>query len=391
MNPATMEFLRQRFASYYRHARFVMPPAIEQREWGFIFFDPNPDIRMRRHMAFSTREEAGEYLRTMVPAHVYYSTAYYAMPAAPTMQEKIWAGADLIFDLDADHIVRGPYRMMLERVKVETEKLLKMLTVELGIAPDRIQLAFSGGRGYHVHVRDDAIRSWASAQRRELIDYVCGIGIDPAVMLGSGARGIPGWRQRYRHALISLLREYAVLGKDEAVERLSALEREGRSGKHIGKKTASDFYDGLDALIRQLEDPEKKADLPNPVIRALVSREDSPLLSYLKEEAALADEPVTTDIKRLIRLPGSLHGGSGFRVTPLEISDLHAFDPLEDAVVFGSAPVAIEVKIKEVAMPILGKEYHLGSGLNTVPEALAVFLCCRGLAEIAGGSDRRGA
>jgi len=42
-------------------------------------------------------------------------------------------------------------------------------------------------------------------------------------------------------------------------------------------------------------------------------------------------------IKRLIRTPGSLHGGSGMRVVPLDLHDLEDFDPLVDAVVFGDS------------------------------------------------------
>ena len=49
---------------------------------------------------------------------------------------------------------------MLSRVKTETEKLLAMLTDELGIDPKQIDLVFSGGRGYHVHVKDLAFRGW---------------------------------------------------------------------------------------------------------------------------------------------------------------------------------------------------------------------------------------
>jgi DNA primase small subunit len=37
-------------------------------------------------------------------------------------------------------------------------------------------------------------------------------------------------------------------------------------------------------------------------------------------------------------------------------------------------------------MTILGEQHTLGKGIGTVPEALAIFLCCRGIAEIAGGS-----
>jgi len=34
-------------------------------------------------------------------------------------------------------------------------------------------------------------------------------------------------------------------------------------------------------------------------------------------------------------------------------------------------------------MPMLGSTYQLQKGISTVPEAVAVFLCCRGIAEIA--------
>lgn len=147
MKPATLEFVKQRFAEYYQRQNLTVPSSLEQREWGgFIFFDPTAEVRMRRHMAFADPLELGAYVKNLVPpAHVYYSTAYYQTPSAPTMNEKHWAGADLIFDLDADQIVRGPYAVMLARVKEETEKLLAMLIDELGFARNQIRIAFSGG------------------------------------------------------------------------------------------------------------------------------------------------------------------------------------------------------------------------------------------------------
>ncbi|MDR0438635.1 MAG: DNA primase catalytic subunit PriS, partial [Methanocalculaceae archaeon] len=127
--------------------------------------------------------------------------------------------------------------------------------------------------------------------------------------------------------------------------------------------------------------PEKL--LENKVIRAITNSENKPFQDKVLSMAALVDEPVTTDIKRLIRHPGSLHGGSGMRVTPLEISHLVAFDPLIDAVVFGERQVVVECSFP-LSMPMLGNRYDLAVGSNTVPEALAVFLCCRGIAEIGG-------
>ena len=59
---------------------------------------------MRRHKAFNSEGELKDYLASMPPAHAYHSAAYYQYPQAPTMLEKKWQGADLIFDLDADHL-----------------------------------------------------------------------------------------------------------------------------------------------------------------------------------------------------------------------------------------------------------------------------------------------
>jgi DNA primase small subunit len=122
--------------------------------------------------------------------------------------------------------------------------------------------------------------------------------------------------------------------------------------------------------------------LKDRVIKSVVHETEGEFRKRLNDKAALADEPVTTDIKRLIRMPTSLHGGSGMRVQPLELRDLHDFDPLEDAVVFSAREVHVDARFPLV-MPMLGSTYQIQKGISTVPEAVAVFLCCRGIAEIA--------
>ena len=381
MNPATVEFLRQRFTAYYRKTVLVSPASLEQREWGFVLFHAgSSDMRMRRHVGFSGREELNEYIRNIVPQHTYYSTAYYEKPDAGTMGEKGWCGADLIFDLDADHIVRGPYDQMLARVKVETEKLLTMLTDELGIDSRKIDLVFSGGRGYHVHVRDIAFRGWGSAERRELIDYVCGIGIDPAAMLSGKSPMTPGWPRRYRETLKEYLEWIGAQDAEEGKKYLT-------SHPGIGEKTAERLLRErpalADSLIKNPDELIVKGRIRDEALRILLEQqEDGEFKKRLLEKAALADEPVTTDTKRLIRMPTSLHGGSGMRVQPLEIRNLHDFDPLVDAVVFATRDVRVDQKFT-FTMPMLGSTYELQKGIITVPEAVAVFLCCRGMAEIA--------
>ncbi len=380
MKPATYEFLRQRFSAYYNGevqgaGAVYIPEALTEREWGFIFFSSGSKTAgMRRHLSFSSPEDVHTYLKTMIPAHVYYSTAYYARPGAGQMSDKGWLGADLIFDLDADHIVRGPYDVMLARVKEELFKLIDMLTSELGFFERDLRINFSGGRGYHIHIPTLAVRSWDSTERRELVNYVSGTGLSAESMLAGPARN-KGWQKRYRAALLAELDRIAALESDAQAEYLTGF-------KGISDKFATGFLKNLDATRTTAATiPEKL--LENKVIRAITNPENKPFQDQILAMAAQADEPVTTDIKRLIRHPGSLHGGSGMRVTPLEVDRLDAFDPLLDAVVFGERQVTVECSFP-LTMPILGNSYSLSKGLNTVPEALAVFLCCRGIAEIGG-------
>jgi DNA primase small subunit len=265
---------------------------------------------------------------------------------------------------------------MLARVKEETEKLLAMLTDEFGMDKKSIALVFSGGRGYHVHIRDIAFRSWGSAERRELIDYVCGIGIDPAAMLAGKTVPSPGWQQRYREALLEYLQWIGSLSEEEAMAHLTAMEG-------IGKDSATQFLKKRNEIISDIEHrPGPMVLKTSRVLGIIAGQQEGEFRKRLLTRAALADEPVTTDTKRLIRMPTSLHGGSGMLVQPLELRDLYDFDPLTDAVVFGTRDVKVDQKFP-LKMPMLGSTYELQKGINTVPEAVAVFLCCRGMAEIA--------
>ena len=68
-----------------------------------------------------------DFLKKNVPSHVYHSAAYYEIPGAPTMAKKNWLGADLVFDLDADHLEGSEsmeYHQMLDMVKSQFQKLI---------------------------------------------------------------------------------------------------------------------------------------------------------------------------------------------------------------------------------------------------------------------------
>ena len=244
MNRETLEFTRECFRNYYTNSNILSPVSMEKREWGFIFFDLDA-VHMRRHIAFLRAEEFRSYLKNLAPAHVYYSTAYYGSPDAPQMKDKNWSGADLVFDLDADHIKRGSYEEMLLRVKEELFKLLSMLTDELGFSKKEIEIVFSGGRGYHIHIRNAAVYRWGSSERRELIDYICGTGLEPsAVLKFQSDFKENNWKNR----MLDSLMEYLVwLDGPDSKQAESSKSIEG-----VPKKIVEKILEKKDFLIEKI-------------------------------------------------------------------------------------------------------------------------------------------
>ncbi len=98
---------------------------------------------------------------------------------------------------------------------------------------------------------------------------------------------------------------------------------------------------------------------------------------------AETDEPVTSDIKRLIRMPSSLHGKTGLQVVPMSRDDLDNFRPLRDAVprAWTDEPVRVNLKNK-ITLEIRGEAFNLAPRVSDVPQYLAIFLAARGLATV---------
>ncbi|AFV23438.1 DNA primase small subunit [Methanolobus psychrophilus R15] len=387
MDERTRAFIVSKFQEYYSTAQLTLPPEFTSREWGFLEFGSADDVFMKRHRDFGSKGELYDYLRGMAPAHAYYSVAYYEYPGAPKMKEKNWLKADLIFDIDSDHLPGkiNSYGDMLEKGKKETLKLLDFLITDFGFDESAVHAVFSGGRGYHFHISDPSVLSLESPERREIVDYVSSKGLDlerifttkeisgdagteSAKMSMFVAEDDGGWSSRINRYLISYLSSLAK--SPNAMEILTGF-------KGIGEKTAGN-------LIDVFKDEHKVAALKRGNIDSLRNIRKGVLETIvshgISQMAACVDEPVTADIKRLIRLPGSLHGKSGMKVTALRIDELEKFEPLNDAVVFGDKSVKIKA-IKPFAVQMKGKDLMVEEGLQEVPEYAAVYLICRGVAE----------
>ncbi len=415
LDPPTLGWAREQFAAYYASTEVDPPERLARRE--FAAFPFAEATLMRRHATLPTPAELRAFLRSAVPRHVYYSSAYYRQPAEPTMAAKGWLGADLIFDLDADHL-RGAeqldYAGQLALVKRRLLDLVDdFLVRDFGIDPAAASFVFSGGRGYHVHVRDEQFLGLTSPERREIVDYVLGTGVDPMRAVeehredvrsgrtvgsaeadepGDGRRSVPvrtlrlappdapGWTGRTTRAVLGVLARWETDGRKTAA---SDLVRWG-----LAPDRATHW---ANLLLGRGRTPGKA-----PQIRATRSLDvfgerESPreLLEAVVRGAAIevqaeTDAPVTTDIHRLIRLPGSLHGGTGLRVAPLSREAVDAFDPFRDALPdgrVGGTTTAVTF-LEEVRYPFPGGLHAVRGATGELPTPQALFLVLRGEAAL---------
>ena len=389
------EFAMDLFREYYGRSPPPAPADLREREFGFMFFDRD---YVRRHLGFLEENDLRRFLLNQVPSHAYYSSALYRRPSAPTMELKGWKGADLIFDLDADHI-RGAeglsYEDMLRLVKKEAITLLdRFILGELGFEERHVRIAFSGGRGYHVHVRHPKLLGLGPHERGEIIDLVTGTDLDLDTVFPSAAsmrkdfkdrvlversfrvpgKGEGGWRRFGRESLEKVAQEVKVMSNQGLRERYPPLQQakdatldELRSSLHSRRGEPT----GLELMLRDDSLEYLTSDRAKELFMQMV-------LGTLRERmAGQIDEPVTRDVRRLIRLPGSLHGKTGLRVVTVTRDQLDDFDPLRDAVpeVFPDTPV--KVRLKERA-DIRVKDFLVrGEGMVEVPTYAALFLVLR--------------
>jgi len=59
---------------------------------------------MLRHQSLYDLGDVDTFFADNAPRHAYFSAARYDDPGASTMSQKGWRSADLVFDLDADHL-----------------------------------------------------------------------------------------------------------------------------------------------------------------------------------------------------------------------------------------------------------------------------------------------
>ncbi len=410
MNLKSIAFVQKVFRDYYKRDYSLNSSLsmIDKREFGFVLFEG----WMLRHKSFKHDGELREFLQNSVPSDAYCSCAYYEDPEAE-MDRKGWLGADLIFDIDADHVPTSckkvhdawvcggcgfggkgvvpekcpicgsekfnvktwPCEVCLGSAKAETVKLLDMLMEDFGFSKSEVHVFFSGHRGYHVHVESEAVKTLDAVARKEIVDYISGLGFD-AVFHGVSRKS---WRRT--HVLSSPSLDN--LGWSRRIAKgiydfIFDAEKEDLIGVGLKRNVVEAILENKDTILKSWKGSRTLSS-----VKGVGFETWRRIMEFCaQQQSAKIDTVVTTDIHRLIRLADTLHGKTGLKKVEFPVSVIDDFDPFKNAVAFKKGVVTVFVSD--------APEFRLGDEVFgpykerkvELPTVAAMLLICKGRAEV---------
>jgi len=280
---------------------------LQQREFGFDHRGEGPSDRYNR---ISTPAQLEGMLIRIAPYAAYSSVSFYSRPE----RREGWQGAELVFDVDAKDLPLrscscAPGEVCGTCLAEAKEYILGVAEVlREDFALEQLHFVYSG-RGYHLRVLDEKVLGMQSQERASLLDYVAGGVIPPRELLE--LRG--GYPRVFRLRLLRLL---SLLSP--GVFRGSGIPRR-RVGSLLEPRTlrrvANELEEGSFTLLKE----------------TLGSRGFGRFLELIRRlNAEMLDAKVTVDVKRILRLPGSLHSKVSMKC--VYIKDVERFDPFRHAV-----------------------------------------------------------
>jgi len=205
-----------------------------------------------------------------------------------------------------------------------------------------IGIYFSGHRGYHVHVENETVKTLGAVARKEIVDYVLGLGIQ------------------------------------SVCDFIFRATKEELIAIGIRRDIAELIYENKDVITKYHVKSKRLK-----VIKGLGPRTWRKIIKHCIEKRGVKiDTVVTTDTHRLIRMPETLHGKTGLKKVELSFSNIDIFDPFKDAIAFKKGEIT--VLVSDAPEFRIGDE-TFGPYKNCkveLPTAAALLLICKGKAEV---------
>jgi DNA primase catalytic subunit len=354
------------FREYYSSADLAVN-SITRREIAFQTWDS----RMVRHQSHDSIESLRVLAQKRAPKALYASLSQYLDPSHRTPKEvdrksvncqecghayksetpkaacpkcgvenektnvntKDRRAMDLAFDIDYGDIPGSADRTPRENLgaaALSTHNLAKLLVNDLGFDYSDMQITFSGRKGFHIRI-DTAHPLFSDSNqtdesvRKALLNYVSGYDFAPMDFLFVRAHAQSkntwhlkgyesGWGKRFNESI-----EYFLKVAEKDIETFTKAlglytpwytdkKRYGTKKSLPSQKVIGGFRNACNYYrakimkggdLRKMKDAEAKRLISFALARTRL------------RHAAFVDKVVTADKARVLRIPGSLHGGSG--------------------------------------------------------------------------------
>lgn len=283
--------------------------SIENREFGFDHFGNGPNDRYK---VFNTPDYLKRFLRSKAPFASYCSVAFYEKPR----RRDGWMKSELVFDVDAKDIplrtcgCSNVCEICLNEAKEIVASIIDTLKQDLGLK--NIHLVYSG-RGYHVRVLDEAVMEMDSDVRSQILKYV--VGADLPKDKYDDDDGV------YNLEHFSIPFGYPKVFTDRVKYAILHLTEDSKLDD-VNGNLLKDVLTNRNLLARN-EWGLFKTNI-GPIRYKKVIKAISTL------NMSLVDAKVSIDLKRILRLPSSLHSKVSMRCT--EVKNIETFDPFKEAV-----------------------------------------------------------
>lgn len=298
--------------------RVIDRSTFQTREFGFNRLNGG----FTRNKSFLEPEHLHEYLYTFPIIGAYIGSLYKnrlkpkdRYNKAVTIHNAEWWGRELIFDLDLDDynpvrtckcvgkdVCEDCWGLMQEAADIINDTLIE----DFGFK--KLEWVYTGGRGYHCWVLDKHTFSLNQEQRTALVDYMQYIH-DPKGLQKVDKLGKYDDQMRNR-VLVKLARKMILTETQKfLIENAGFTSTRYKNAKKVLEKSQ---------LVRDIKDIIPKG------------KEGIFYEAVLKHHYPRIDHKVTIDIRRLIRMPGSIHIRS--KNVSQYISNPTTFNPINDAI-----------------------------------------------------------
>ncbi|OLS29457.1 MAG: DNA primase small subunit PriS [Candidatus Heimdallarchaeota archaeon LC_2] len=309
---------------YYRNffdvndiLRVISIDTFPTREFGFERLDTG----FTRNKSFVEPSHVREYLSTFPVGGAYIGSLYQdrLLPSdknnkAVTIHNTPWVGRELIFDFDMDEydLIRT-CECTGRKVCIDCWMLMQKAseiiddTLREDFGYKKLEWVYTGGRGYHCWVLDKKAFDLDQDQRAAIIGHM---------QLIHDPKGLQKIDKLGNNAELLRTRIYEKLGREFILN-----EKEDKTLKDLGfgKKKLETIREFLQTttLYRDIVDSVPKG------------KNEEFLETIIKNLYPRIDHKVTIDVRRLIRMPGSVH----IRTQNISeyISDPANFNPITDA------------------------------------------------------------